>query len=647
MRQMTTLWSLLLTLLVAVTTSTAQEPIALSAIHSDATTTLRAGEALSGFGYADRYVDDKDIAYVGVGEVNLYLSGYILLPDVGANKITKISFPAAKADKQGYLLVLSADGKKTLYQQAYSIVKGSNEATLKTPFITEAGKQYLVGFATKAVGGGQNDPFVIPFDGGAEVAEATYVAAGKKPYPTDGSTNADFAFLRIKGLGFGSACIFVTLEDEQPLQDMGYLVGVSGTFEMVKPGAKVPVTVSLRNIGMNEITSIEITYQFGTGETKVIPHTLATALTTGKTGECKVEVPAEGDGMGTVHFAVTKVNGKASPYADRLTDLPFKIGDFEAINRETVILERFTSEKCGNCPGADPAVKALIDKMTESGLRVSYIMYHSGYLTDFLTMPESEKLLVYFFPSQGTFAPAMSVNRSVIPPTGGYSECLVQHAGGYNPTEWTKRMKSDRQGVKIERIDQTITDDKLKVVVSGVALKGSFNPEDIYLTVIVTEDNIASRFQGGAPKSYKHQAVPRLFLTDALGDKITPAADGTFSLTLEGTLKEEWKRGDCKVVAIAHPGITNQDRKHRAVHTAETAPLGFGLSNEAVAPHEVPVVTAEGGYLSILGQVDAFELYDMSGALVTTSVGTRLEPGVYAIRIFSNLRVYTYKVMVR
>lgn len=639
---MTTLWSLLLTLLVAVTTSTAQEPIALSAIHSDATTTLRAGEALSGFGYADRYVDDKDIAYVGVGEVNLYLSGYILLPDVGANRITKISFPAAKADTQGYLLVLSADGKKTLYQQAYSIVKGSNEATLTTPFITEAGKQYMVGFATKAVGRGKSDPFVIPFDGGAEIAEATYIATGNKPYPTDGATAADFAFQRVKGLGFGSACIYITLESEQSLQNLGYLVGVSGTFEMVKPGAKVPVTVSLRNIGMNDITSMELTYQFGTGETKVIPHTLATALTTGKTGEYKFEIPADGDGMGTVHFAVTKVNGKTTPYADRPVDLPFKIGDFEAIDRETVVLERFTSESCGNCPGADPYVKKLIASLTEAGLRVSYIMYHSGFYQDFLTLPESERLYPYFFDNR-SYAPAMSVNRTFI----AEDNTLVKHAAGYNPAEWTKRMKSDRQGVKIERIDQTITDGELKVVVSGVALKGSFDPEDFYLTVIVTEDNVASRDQAGASKSYKHQAVPRLFLTDALGDKISPAADGTFSLTLEGTIKSSWKFDDCKVVAIAHPSITKSDKKGRAAHTADTAPLGFGLSNEAVAPHTAPIVTAEGGYLSIQGQVDAFELYDMTGVLITTSVGTRLEPGVYAIRIFSNLRVYTYKVIVR
>ena len=163
----------------------------------------------------------------------------------------------------------------------------------------------------------------------------------------------------------------------------------------------------------------------------------------------------------------------------------------------------------------------------------------------------------------------------------------------------------------------------------------------------MTEDNIPSRRQSGANKSYKHQAVPRLFLTAPTGDKLKVEADGKFKVTLRGTLKSTWVGSQCHVVAIVHPSITQPNKANRAVHTAETAPLGFGLANEAVAPAQAPVVTAEDGYLSILGRVDAFELYDMSGALVTTSVETRLVPGTYIIRIFSDLRVYTSKVIVR
>ena len=118
-------------------------------------------------------------------------------------------------------------------------------------------------------------------------------------------------------------------------------------------------------------------------------------------------------------------------------------------------------------------------------------------------------------------------------------------------------------------------------------------------------------------------------------------------MTLEGTLDAKWKREQCKVVAFAHDNLKSSLMSRRNVYTAESTYLGVSLANEPVALGQAPVVSAEDGYLSIVGDVDCFELYDMSGALVTTTVGTRLDPGVYVIRIFSNLRAYTFKVIVR
>ncbi len=450
MKQTATLWSLLLTLLMTVTMSTAQESVTPRLQAASAGTSLRAGETLPGFGYADRYVEK--LSYLGIRKTNLYLSCYILLPEVGANKIEKISFPAAKADKVAYVLILSEDGKTTLYNQKCEIVKGNNQIALSKPFTTEAGKRYLVGFATKAVGSSERDAFVIPFDGTVEIDEALYAAVGTEPYPTASSTEKTFSFLEVKGSGFGSACIFVTLQDNSKVQNLGYLTAADGNFNMVTKGEKRPTKLSLRNIGMNDITSFELTYQFGTGEVKSIAHTVTPALAASRTGEYTFEIPAEAEGMGTVHFAIAKVNGQKNAYADNRVDLPFKVGDFSAmIDRETVILERFTSEQCGNCPSADRYVQADIDKLKAAGLRVSYIMYHSGYFDDFLTIPESEKLYGYFFSDEGSFAPAMSINRTYLPKEG----TLVQHAAGYDPKEWANKMKNDKQGVKIERIDQT------------------------------------------------------------------------------------------------------------------------------------------------------------------------------------------------
>lgn len=641
MKQMSTLWSLLFTLLVTVSVSSAQETASSGArqLMSQRATgnTLRVGEKLTGFGYADRYVDKID--YVGVRVPNIYLACFITLPDVGANKITHISFPAAANDSEGYLLVLSEDGKTTLYSQKYSIEEGENHAKLTTPFSTEAGKRYLVGFSSKTA----NDSFyLLPFDGKGVIDEAKLFAIGTKPYPTPGCSMEDFEFKTAEIYEYGAVCVFVTLQDMSKLQNVAYVRTMSGSFEHVRKGDERPVIVALRNIGTEEIKSFEFTYQFGTREIKTIPYTLRKALAVGRSEAFTLQVPAEAEGMGAVHCTITKVNEKENFFAGQRIDLPYEIGDNDAIKRETVLVERFTSEECGNCPYEDDDVKTLLDKLASAGLRVAYVVHHvvGG---DFLTLPESEKLVPYLFEARGPSS-ALTINRTwdlmgralVIPPIM------------WDANKWTKIMKDQKQGAKIEKIVQTITGDKLSIVVRGVALKDAFNPEDFNLTVILTEDNIASKDQLGAlDENYKHQAVPRLFLTDALGHKITPAADGSFSVTLEGKLDAGWVKEQCKVVAFAHNNIENKDKSKRSVHTVEWAHLGSGLANEDVAAAEAPIVVAEDGYLTILGDVDAFELYDMSGALVTTSIETPLQPGTYVIRVFSNLRVYTSKVIVR
>ncbi|WP_298887467.1 Omp28-related outer membrane protein [Porphyromonas vaginalis] len=640
MKQTTTLWSLLLTLLIAVTVSTAQEPVTPRLQAAPAGTSLRAGGTLTGFGFADR---NAETGAVGVGATNIYISAYILLPDVGANKIEKISFPGVKADKVAYLLILSEDGKTTLYNQKCEIAVGVNEMTLTTPFATEAGKRYLVGFATKPVGSTRQDAYVLPFDGKSEIKDALYIAAGTDPFPTEKNKENERAFNLFNAMGsnVGSAQIFVTLKDESKLQDLGYLTAVEGNFSKIKVGEKVSPKVSLRNIGMNEITSFDLTYQFGTGEVKTISHTVTPALAATQTGEYTFEIPAEVEGMGTLHFAVSQVNGKKNVFADNRVDLTYLVGDYNAINRETVLLERFTGEDCPYCPQADAPINAFIKQMTEAGLRVSYIAYHI-FNQDFVSIREPYELGQYFLLAG---FPSISINRAVTP--DGRSLSQDGRISKDGATAWTNKMKNDKQGVKIESINQKISDGTLEVVVKGVALKNSFDPEDLYLTVLVTEDNIPARSQRGAGKGYKHEAVPRLYLTAATGNKLKVEADGTFTVTLRGTLKSTWVGSQCNVVAVVHPSIKQSKLENRAVHTAETAPLGFGLANEPVAPAQAPVVTAEGGYLNILGRVDAFELYDMSGALVTTNVETRLLPGTYIIRIFSDLRVYTSKVIVR
>lgn len=642
MKKTVSLCSLLLVLFATASTVFAQKSVreiqnGLSARTGMDIPALRAGEALLGFGYADRA--PEDVTYVGLRNSGYYITAFIKLPDVGVNKITKIAFPASKESSKAQVVILSEDGKSVLYYQDVTVVAGNNIVDLETPFDTEAGKRYLVGFSVKSEGTGQNDPYVAPFDGSVDIEDANYLCVAESAYPEAKGGAMQSVF----GNGFGSVMVFVTLDKQDVLNDMGYPLKATGNFELVKKDEEVATKISIRNVGMNEIASMELSYAFGSNAKKTLTKTLDSPLAAGATGEVVFTIPAEAEGMGQLHIAITKVNGNENNFAATELLLPYQIGDNDAIPTETVLIERFTSEMCGNCPPQDKNVRELKEKFANAGMRVSFVMHHAGYYADWLTVAESEQLIQYIYGGQGSYAPAIAINRTYVDSEGA----IAFHPASKNISDMIfSDLSGGKQGAKINQIQQTIKEDKLEVTVNGIGLKNAFDPEDFYLTVILTEDDIAAKSQAGGGSGYKHEAVPRKFLTAAFGKKLSPAADGTFSETLSADLLKDWKRENCKVVAFIHKNLQSQDAKSRNVYASETATLGEATSNQDLTVEKAPVVTVSDGYLTISGAVDSFEVYDMAGVLVTTDTATRLLPGTYIVRVFNDLRTYTTKVLV-
>ena len=77
-------------------------------------------------------------------------------------------------------------------------------------------------------------------------------------------------------------------------------------------------------------------------------------------------------------------------------------------------------------------------------------------------MEESYKLGSYFL-IKGF--PSISINRTVTSADGSLT--LDGRVGNAVANTWKKEVKSDKQGVKIERISQSIVDGKLTAVIGG------------------------------------------------------------------------------------------------------------------------------------------------------------------------------------
>lgn len=604
-------------------------------------------EGLEGFGYAERTFTENYDA-IGTGKPNVYLGAYIELKGAGNNKLTHISFGLLAKDgatTSGKLIVISGDRKKVLLaQDVPTINAGNNNIALNEPFALEEGKTYYAGFMAKST---STITYPLGIDKSVDIPEASWISILPTPLKQDQTLQADGRDAHtgnIAGQGFGALLVFVTLENMKPFENMMLPIALKkGSFELVNRNEEVEVELQARNIGTNKAEKVEVSAQLGKAEAQTIALTPSPALEAGKSGNLTFKVKANQEGMGQVKFAVTKINDADNKKASQTVTTPFLIGDNDAQPRETFLLERFTTENCGYCPGADPHVKNLIQKMEAENYRVSMIAHHAGFGTDFLTLNESLEI-TDVLGVRG--APGMSFNRTYI--ETNQDKGLVSHPGNVQDfVDLFNKEKQTRRGVRIESILQKEEGDKVSITVKGKVLKGAHDPENTFLTIVITEDNIAAKKQSGAGPGYKHHAVPRKFLTPYKGDLIQAEADGSFTVTKEVSVAPNWKVENCKVVVVAHNNIRAADIKARKVHTSETAKFKAPTATEYFTKPATPLVYALDGYLTIEGEVDALEVYNIAGQLITDSYKTRLEPGVYVVRTYKDLEVFTTKVVVR
>ena len=78
----------------------------------------------------------------------------------------------------------------------------------------------------------------------------------------------------------------------------------------------------------------------------------------------------------------------------------------------TVLLEKFTSERCTNCPAADETIHDMIESFSEDErARFAMVCHHSGYKYDDFTL-ECDKEYEWFYNNNGAiYAPALLLDR--------------------------------------------------------------------------------------------------------------------------------------------------------------------------------------------------------------------------------------------
>lgn len=232
----------------------------------------------------------------------------------------------------------------------------------------------------------------------------------------------------------------------------------------------------------------------------------------------------------------------------------------KTVDRNAILVEQFTGQDCGYCPGGAEVLKGAIAGM-KNPEKVIWVAHHFGYREDSFTLDES----VIIGTNLGVEgAPSCAVDRMVVDFAPGQSD-LCWHPG-YATTDLLEELVKTPGLATINAVrDYNADTRKLSVNVTGTSLL-----RDAYITVLVKQSGIVARQSNGG-SNYVHNNAPRLFLTGANGDKLNVAEDGSYSASFECEIPEYVGvygcKGELDVVVFVHGELKN--RANRMVFNAD------------------------------------------------------------------------------
>lgn len=268
------------------------------------------------------------------------------------------------------------------------------------------------------------------------------------------------------------------------------------------------------------------------------------------------------------------------------------------------LLEHFTSEFCGNCPwGYDS-----IYQFTESNPSVIWVSHHNGFKNDEYTIKESADIVKI---NGVTGAPTCAINRT---------ETFAPNSLSSKAAELSKTTFAS---VNIVEHSFDAATRALTLTVNGDVRNSSYSY--VKLSICLTESGMMGK-QTDYSKSdeqweqYRHVHVPRVFLTAALGEKLT-LAEGKYTKTLTTTLPEAWNVDNMSIVAY----ITGANDK--PVLNAATTPIIKGTNG---ADHSKPegLDNTSTGINSISSDADPAPRKCLHGSTLLLYVGNNIYDGM-------------------
>ena len=343
---------------------------------------------------------------------------------------------------------------------------------------------------------------------------------------------------------------------------------VENLYTAALEGWDMPLTFEVRNSGAKTAYNVAVKCTFGSQSKDVTIDSLMNGQS------YFVESPFTVSGSGSVSVSIdASVDGVTdeTPNDNSVKSSCTVTGSDNVRNR--VLIEQFTGQACGYCPGGAANLKSAIEA-TGHPEYFAWVAHHAGYYPDDFTLQESKDIAAAFGVNS---APMMCINRTSVAGQGlvwsPYSATAVNLLGCYaTPAKATLEF------------NHTLVGDSITVNVSGTTAESAAK-----VSVILIQSGITASQNGGG-SDYVHNNAPCLFLTPANGQDLTIGEGGAFSATLNGKIPATFGKGnfktvysDIEVVVFVHGDIKSS--ANRNVFNADKKPLLEG--NEVYKPANI------------------------------------------------------------
>ncbi len=253
----------------------------------------------------------------------------------------------------------------------------------------------------------------------------------------------------------------------------------------------------------------------------------------------------EGEHFFNLRIAAINEGDDANP-DDNVMSVPFTA--VSLFYPRNVVVEEFTTEMCVNCPRMAGYMHEMLESAGADG-RVIAICHHSGFGTDWLTIP-ADVTYLGLFGNVSPFAPAILVDRFTADYLPGYNnDSSVMLPESADELSQAVNTRKEVPAYVYLDLEVELTDGNAHVKVTGERATEIFTNNQPRIVVGLIEDNIAALNQAGVEKGepYIQQHVNRVY--NSIWGEYLDFNDNSYSYECNLEVKPGYVKENLSVVA--------------------------------------------------------------------------------------------------